>query len=140
MTDVITSEEFYDSDQWHRHQRNLLRRRVVKLEQRLDEVIARLDAMQGNRKGITDNQDYIESVNPDYIPVDDDGVWEVSSTTMNLLYAMYLWAQEYRINNEDDWDQWIKSNGLKIGDTAVYRKGYADAVQEVINHVKNFGE
>ena len=27
-----------------------------------------------------------------------------------------------------------------VGDTAVYRKGYADAVQEVINHVKNFGE
>jgi hypothetical protein len=27
-----------------------------------------------------------------------------------------------------------------IGDTAMYRKGYADAVQEVINHVKNFGE
>ena len=108
MTDVITSEEFYDSDQWHRHQRNLLRRRVVKLEQRLDEVIARLDAMQGNRKGITDNQDYIESVNPDYIPVDDDGVWKVSSTTMNLLYAMYLWADKNGIDNEDDWENHLK--------------------------------
>jgi hypothetical protein len=108
MTDVITSEEFYDSDQWHRHQRNLLRRRVVKFEQRLDEVIARLDAMQGNRKGITDNQDYIESVNPDYIPVDDDGVWKVSSTTMNLLYAMYLWADKNGIDNEDDWENHLK--------------------------------
>ena len=108
MTDVITSEEFYDSDQWHRHQRNLLRRRVVKIEQRLDEVIARLDAMQGNRKGITDNQDYIESVNPDYIPVDDDGVWKVSSTTMNLLYAMYLWADKNGIDNEDDWENHLK--------------------------------
>ena len=105
---------------------------VGRLQVQMEEVIARLDAMQGNSKGITDN--------PDFIPVDDDGVWKVSSTTMNLLYAMHLWAQEYRINNEDDWDQWIKSNGLKIGDTAVYRKGYADAVQEVINHVKNFGE
>ena len=105
---------------------------VGRLQVQMEEVIARMDAMQGNRKGITDN--------PDYIPVDLDGVWQVSSTTMNLLYAMYLWAQEYRINNEDDWDQWIKTNGLKIGDTAVYRKGYADAVQEVINHVKNFGE
>ena len=100
MTDVITSEEFHDSDQWHRHQRNLLRRRVVKFEQRLDEVIARLDAMQGNRKGITDN--------PDYIPVDDDGVWKVSSTTMNLLYAMYLWADKNGIDNEDDWENHLK--------------------------------
>lgn len=120
---------------------------VGRLQVQMEEVMARMDAinnaLQGNRKGITDNA--VPKVpdgfwNPDYIPVNDDGVWEVSSTTMNLLYAMYLWAQEYRINNEDDWDQWIKSNGLKIGDTAVYRKGYADAVQEVINHVKNFGE
>jgi len=111
MTDVITSEEFYDSDQWHRHQRNLLRRRVVKFEQRLDEVIARMDAMQGNRKGITDNA--VPKVpdgfwNPDYIPVNDDGVWEVSSTTMNLLYAMYLWADKNGIDNEDDWEDHLK--------------------------------
>ena len=105
---------------------------VGRLQVQMEVVMARLDAMQGDHKGITDN--------PDYIPVDLDGVWKVSSTTMNLLYAMHLWAQEYRIDNEDDWDQWIKTNGLKIGDTAVYRKGYADAVQEVINHVKNFGE
>ena len=30
--------------------------------------------------------------------------------------------------------------GNSVGDTDEYRKGYADAVQEVINHVKNFGE
>ena len=116
MTDVITSEEFYDSDQWHRHQRNLLRRRVVKLEQRLDEVIARMDAMQGNRKGITDNA--VPKVpdgfwNPDYIPVNDDGVWEVSSTTMNLLYAMYLWANEHGIDNEDDWENHLEIHNLQ---------------------------
>lgn len=109
MTDVITSEEFYDSDQWNRHQRNLLRRRVVKLEQRLDEVIARLDAMQGNRKGITDNDDLgFKSCDPYNIPVDDDGVWQVSSTTMNLLYAMYLWAEKNGIDNEDDWENHLK--------------------------------
>ncbi len=49
-------------------------------------------------QGITDN--------PDYIPVDDDGVWKVSVTTMNLLYAMYLWARHNNIDNEDDFEEY----------------------------------
>ena len=73
---------------------------VGRLQVQMEEVIARMDAMQGNRKGITDN--------PDYIPVDDDGVWKVSSTTMNLLYAMYLWADKNGIDNEDDWEDHLK--------------------------------
>ena len=56
-------------------------------------------------KGITDN--------PDYIPVDDDGVWKVSVTTMNLLYAMYLWADEHGIDNEDDWENHLELHNLQ---------------------------
>lgn len=78
---------------------------VGRLQVQMEEVMARMDAMQGNRKGITDN--------PDYIPVDDDGVWEVSSTTMNLLYAMYLWANEHGIDNEDDWENHLELHNLQ---------------------------
>ena len=52
------------------------------------------------RKGITDREGYI--------PVDDDGVWTVSVTTMNLLYAMYLWADKSGIDNEDDWENHLQ--------------------------------
>ena len=52
------------------------------------------------RKGITDREGYI--------PVDDDGVWTVSVTTMNLLYSMYLWANEHGIDNEDDWENHLQ--------------------------------
>ena len=78
---------------------------VGRLQVQMEEVMARMDAMQGNRKGITDN--------PDYIPVDDDGVWKVSSTTMNLLYAMYLWANEHGIDNEDDWENHLELHNLQ---------------------------
>ena len=78
---------------------------VGRLQVQMEEVIARMDAMQGNRKGITDS--------PDYIPVDDDGVWKVSSTTMNLLYAMYLWADEHGIDNEDDWENHLELHNLQ---------------------------
>ena len=37
-------------------------------------------------------------------------------------------------------EQRLDAIRVPIGDTDAYRKGYADAVQEVINHVKNFGE
>jgi len=99
MTDVITSEEFYDSDQWHRHQRNLLRKRMRKLEERLD-------AME--IKGITDTTVFRRPNHEDFIPVDDDGVWKVSATTMNLLYAMFLWSGKNGIDNEDDWEDHLK--------------------------------
>ena len=85
---------------------NLMHKRIIILEERLN-------AIQDNRKGITDNPDYIESVNPDYIPVDLDGVWQVSSTTMNLLYAMYLWADEHGIDNEDDWENHLELHNLQ---------------------------
>ena len=51
-------------------------------------------------KGITDN--------PDFIPVDDNNVWQVTGTTMNLLYSMYLWANKHNIDNEDDWEDHLK--------------------------------
>ena len=77
---------------------NLMHKRIIILEERLN-------AIQDNRKGITDN--------PDYIPVDLDGVWQVSSTTMNLLYAMYLWADEHGIDNEDDWENHLELHNLQ---------------------------
>ena len=56
-----------------------------------------------NNPGITDNQDFI--------PVDDDGIWQVTGTTMNLLYAMFQWANEHSIDNEDDWEDHLKEKG-----------------------------
>ena len=50
-------------------------------------------------KGITDSDAYI--------PVDDDGVWKVSVTTMNMLYSMFVWANKHNIDNEDDWEGYL---------------------------------
>ena len=72
---------------------------VGRLQVQMEVVMARLDEMK-RRKGITDREAYI--------PVDDDGVWKVSVTTMNLLYAMYLWADKNGIDNEDDWEDHLK--------------------------------
>jgi hypothetical protein len=80
---------------------------VGKLQAQMEEVIARLDAMQG-RTGITDNTAFRRPNHEDYIPVDDDGVWQTSATTMNLLYAMYVWANKNGIDNEDDWGDHLK--------------------------------
>tara|TARA_R110002020_G_scaffold46407_2_gene132009 strand:+ start:164 stop:496 length:333 start_codon:yes stop_codon:yes gene_type:complete len=95
---------------------------VGRLQVQMEELTARMDAMQGNRRtlflstGITDNA--VPKVpdgfwNPDYIPVDDDGVWQTSATTMNLLYAMYLWANEHGIDNEDDWENHLELHNLQ---------------------------
>ena len=81
---------------------------VGRLQVQIEEVIARMDAMQGNRKGITDNTAFRRPTHEDYIPVDDDGVWLTSATTMNLLYAMYVWADKNGIDNEDDWEDHLE--------------------------------
>ena len=92
---------------------------VGRLQVQMEEVIARLDAMQGNRRtlflstGITDNTAFRRPNHEDYIPVDDDGVWQTSATTMNLLYAMYLWADEHGIDNEDDWENHLELHNLQ---------------------------
>ena len=81
---------------------------VGRLQVQMEEVIARMDAMQGNRTGITDNTAFRRPNHEDYIPVDDDGVCLTSATTMNLLYAMYLWADKNGIDNEDDWEDHLE--------------------------------
>ena len=81
---------------------------VGRLQVQMEELTARMDAMQGNRTGITDNTAFRRPNHEDYIPVDDDGVWQTSATTMNLLYAMYLWADKNGIDNEDDWENHLK--------------------------------
>ena len=59
-------------------------------------------------KGITDTTVFRRPNHEDFIPVDDDGVWKVSATTMNLLYAMFLWSGKNGIDNEDDWEDHLK--------------------------------
>ena len=81
---------------------------VGRLQVQMEELTARMDAMQGNRTGITDNTAFRRPNHEDYIPVDDDGVWQTSATTMNLLYAMYLWADKNGIDNEDDWEDHLE--------------------------------
>ena len=65
--------------------------------------------------GITDGYNLVYDEN--YIPVDDDGVWHVSTTTMNLLYAMFLWADKNGIDTEDDWDAFVKSLKTSNGES-----------------------
>ena len=112
MTNV-SNEDFVDQITYDSDRVSRFRRRLIKVEQRLEEVIARLDAMQGNRTGITDNTAFRRPNHEDYIPVDDDGVWQTSATTMNLLYAMYLWADEHGIDNEDDWENHLELHNLQ---------------------------
>ena len=104
MTDVVNTKEYHAHMKVNCYLRNQLRQRVTKLEERLDSMnvafgVACSPAYFSNT-GISDD--------PNYIPVDDDGVWNVSSTTMNLLYAMYQWADKNDINNEDDWENHLK--------------------------------
>ena len=98
---------------------------VGKLQVQMEEVIARLDAMQGNRTGITDNTAFRRPNHEDYIPVDDDGVWQTSATTMNLLYAMYVWANKNGIDNEDDWGDHLKLMREQID--KCYNDGFNDS-------------
>ena len=89
---------------------------VGRLQVQMEVVMARLDEMK-RRKGITDREAYI--------PVDDDGVWKVSVTTMNLLYAMYLWADKNGIDNEDDWEDHLELMREQID--KCYNDGFNDS-------------
>ena len=104
--DPVSTEDFNDQVLFDRNQRNELRRRLIKVEQRLDAL--NIACGVSSRTGITDNTAFRRPDHEDYIPVDDDGVWQVSASTMNLLYAMYLWADKHGIDNEDDWADHLK--------------------------------
>jgi len=104
MTDVIDTKEYHAHMRVRNNTRNQLRQRVAKLEERLDAMNVAYGVASNptyfSNKGISDD--------PNYIPVDDDGVWNVSTTTMNLLYAMYRWADKNDIDHEDDWENHLK--------------------------------
>tara|TARA_R110002110_G_scaffold403809_1_gene621744 strand:- start:212 stop:592 length:381 start_codon:yes stop_codon:yes gene_type:complete len=104
MTDVVNTKEYHAHMKVNCYLRNQLRERVTKLEERLDSMNVAF--------GVACNPTYFSNTrisdDPNYIPVDDDGVWNVSSTTMNLLYAMYQWADKNGINHEDDWENHLK--------------------------------
>ena len=102
MTDVISTKEFNNYCRLINNQRSQLKERVTKLEGRLDSM----NTTFGVATGITDRDNqhrHLGMGTKEFIPVDGDGVWNVSVTTMNLLYAMFLWANKNGIDHEDDW-------------------------------------
>ena len=118
MTDVVNTKEFHAHMTARNNTRNQLRQRVAKLEERLDAMnVAYGVACSPNGQsyfsntGITDRDNqhsHLGMGTKEFIPVDDDGVWNVSVTTMNLLYAMFLWANKNGIDHEDDWENHLK--------------------------------
>ena len=122
MTNV-SNEDFVDQITYDSDRVSRFRRRLIKVEQRLDAMeLEDRDALinrcyedgfkDGAKerldKGITDTTVFRRPNHEDFIPVDDDGVWKVSATTMNLLYAMFLWSGKNGIDNEDDWEDHLK--------------------------------
>ena len=110
MTDVVNTKEYNAHMTARDNTRNHLRKRVAKLEERLDAMNVAYGVACSptyfSSKGITDGYNLVYDEN--FIPVDDDGVWNVSTTTMNLLYAMFLWANKNDIDTEDDWENHLK--------------------------------
>ena len=122
MTNV-SNEDFVDQITYDSDRVSRFRRRLIKVEQRLDAMeLEDRDALinkcyedgfkDGAKErlgnGITDTTVFRRPNHEDFIPVDDDGVWKVSATTMNLLYAMFLWSGKNGIDNEDDWEDHLE--------------------------------
>ena len=123
MTSKVSNEDFVDQITYDSDRVSRFRRRLIKVEQRLDAMEPedrdalinkcyedgfKDGAKERLDKGITDTTVFRRPNHEDFIPVDDDGVWKVSATTMNLLYAMFLWSGKNGIDNEDDWEDHLK--------------------------------
>jgi hypothetical protein len=115
MTDVVNTKEYHAHMRVRNNTRNQLRQRVAKLEERLDAMNVAYGVACSptyfSNKGISDRDNqhlHLGMGTKEFIPVDDDGVWNVSVTTMNLLYAMFLWANKNGIDHEDDWENHLK--------------------------------
>ena len=115
MTDVVNTKEYHAHMKVNCYLRNQLRERVTKLEERLDSMNVALGVACSpayfSNTGISDRDNqhsHLGMGTKEFIPVDDDGVWNVSVTTMNLLYAMFLWANKNGIDHEDDWENHLK--------------------------------